>query len=118
MKYILFVCLIALIGCGEKNLGRDYSDTPSSSTGDTSSSSTSNTSSSSIDTSLTHDCSHEIGSLVNERGEAEEINAYDSDNYHSHSYWYWSQGYEKSFKWGEYSDGCETSEYTFEPIGE
>ena len=61
-------------------------------------------------------CSSAIDSLIVERGQPEELNKYDSGNYHSHSYWYWTKGYQKEFTWGGYVNGCEVSTYTFDPI--
>ena len=61
-------------------------------------------------------CSDEIKSLINSRGAPEEIQRYDSGDYHSHTYWYWCSGYSKTFNWGEVFENCETSTYTFSPI--
>jgi hypothetical protein len=52
------------------------------------------------------------------RGQPEEIDKYSTSGYHYEGWWYWSQGYEKSFTWGSSVSGCcDTSEYTFTPIG-
>ena len=62
-------------------------------------------------------CDSQIRSLVNQLGQPEEINRYDtSDGYHSHDYWYWCRGFERTFTWGTNVDGCRTSDYTFDPI--
>lgn len=61
-------------------------------------------------------CDSQISDLKADWGQPEEINRYDSGDYHSHNYWYWCKGYQRSFTWGEYTDGCEVSEYTFSPI--
>jgi hypothetical protein len=61
-------------------------------------------------------CNKQINSLVNNSGAAEEINRYDSGDYHSHTYWYWSRGFSRTFTWGENVVNCEISDYTFSPI--
>ena len=61
-------------------------------------------------------CSSHIEYIIDELGEAEEINKYDSGDYHSHSYWYWSIGFSRTFTWGGPVEGCEISDYTFSPI--
>ena len=64
------------------------------------------------------DCDDEKSETRSSRGEPEEIDTYNSSGYHNEDWWYWSQGYEKSFTWGSsVSECCDTSEYTFAPIG-
>lgn len=63
------------------------------------------------------DCSHEMDDLREERGEPEEIQRFDSGDYHSHTWWYWRRGFSRNFTWGGPVDDCETSDYTFTPIG-
>jgi hypothetical protein len=62
------------------------------------------------------DCSDEIADLESQYGVAEEVDRYDSSDYHSHTYWYWSRGYSKTFTWGSIVGACEISTYTFAPI--
>ena len=62
------------------------------------------------------DCGGNIASLVKIYGEPEEIEKYDSGDYHNHTYWYWCKGFSKTFIWGSYVDDCEQSTYTFSPI--
>ena len=62
------------------------------------------------------DCDDEIAKLIKKRGQPEEIERFDSGNYHSHTYWYWCSGYSKTFTWGGAAGCCETSTYTFSPI--
>lgn len=65
---------------------------------------------------LCDDCSREMDDTRDKYGEPEEINSYDASDYHSVDWWYWSQGVEFTFAWGEIVDGCEVSKYTFTPI--
>lgn len=64
---------------------------------------------------FSNDCDDEIDDLVKSRGNPEEVTKYDSGDYHSRKYWYWTKGFEKSFTWSN-SISCETSTYTFTPI--
>ena len=59
-------------------------------------------------------CNEEMNNLVASRGNPEEINKYDSGNYHSWTFWYWCSGFSMTFTWDDCS--CETSTYTFSPI--
>ena len=61
-------------------------------------------------------CNDEIDDLIDDRGRPEEIDTYDSGDYHSHTYWYWCSGYSKTFTWGGGAGCCEKSTYTFSPI--
>lgn len=61
-------------------------------------------------------CDSEMTDIRETMGTPEETNTYDSGNYHSYDYWYWCSGVNYSFTWGENVDGCEVSQYTFEPI--
>lgn len=61
-------------------------------------------------------CDSEIRNLVDQIGDPEEIQRYDASNYHSHTYWYWSMGFSRTFTWGENVYNCDVSDYTFEPI--
>ena len=64
-----------------------------------------------------NDCDDERAQLVRDVGQPEEIARYDSDDYHSWTYWYWRRGYSKTFVWGRnVSKDCEMSEYRFSPI--
>jgi len=63
------------------------------------------------------DCKDDMKTARNKYGAPEEINTYSSAGYQSVSYWWWSKGINKDFKWGRYVDGCcDVSTYTFEPI--
>ena len=62
-------------------------------------------------------CDAEMDNWVENHGNAEEINKYDSEDYHSWTFWYWCEGFSITFTWGKYVDGCcEISTYTFSPI--
>ena len=61
-------------------------------------------------------CQDEIDMTVANRGDPEEIEKFDSGNYHSWTFWYWSQGYSITFTFSDDSCDCETSTYTFSPI--
>ena len=61
-------------------------------------------------------CDGEMDEIRQKEGTPEEVNRYDSEDYHSVSWWYWSKGIEYTFVWGEIIDGCEVSTYTFPPI--
>lgn len=62
------------------------------------------------------DCDAEIADVRNTMGPEEELNKYDTSDYHSWDLWYWSQGICYGFTWGKFVDGCEMSTYTFDPI--
>ena len=85
-KLILFMAVFLLLGCGD---GFDEIFTDS-------------------------DCNDEIQECVEIYGNPEEVYSYDSGSYHSLSYWYWAQGIEKTFTWGQ--GYCEVSTFTFTPI--
>jgi hypothetical protein len=67
-------------------------------------------------TGCSQNCDKEMKKIKDKYGEAEEITTYDSGDYHSVSWWYWSLGIEYTFVWGKNVDGCEKSKYTFDPI--
>ena len=62
------------------------------------------------------DCDSERADLVDDAGAPEEIDRYDSGDYHSWTYWYWSRGFSRTFTWGGPVDSCEVSDYSFTPI--
>lgn len=64
----------------------------------------------------TFNCDKEMAKVKAQRGEPEEVNRYDTSDYHSVDWWYWSKGICYTFKWGSTTDGCEVSTYTFTPI--
>jgi outer membrane biogenesis lipoprotein LolB len=62
-------------------------------------------------------CNDQINDTLKDTGaNPEEITKYDSDGYHSHQYWWWNRGFERTFTWGDNIDGCQTSDYRFAPI--
>jgi hypothetical protein len=62
-------------------------------------------------------CDNEKEDIRSQWGPPEEINAYDTSDYHSEEWWYWTKGFEYTFKWGKNVErGCETSRYSFTPI--
>lgn len=63
------------------------------------------------------DCDKAKEEIRNDLGTPEEVNSYNSDDYHSETYWYWSKGISYTFTWGSVVDGCcQVSTYTFAPI--
>lgn len=62
------------------------------------------------------DCEEEMDSCIASHGNPEEINKYDTGDYHSWTFWYWCKGFSRTFTWGRIVDNCETSTYTFSPI--
>ena len=62
------------------------------------------------------DCEDQIKDITNKYGKAEEVNTYNSGDYHNMDLWYWSKGFQYSFTWGNDIKGCEVSKYTFTPI--
>ena len=67
---------------------------------------------------IAYNCNDEIEDLKADRGEAEEIEKYDSGDYHTWTFWYWSEGFSMTFTWGTNIHGCKTSQNTFTPIGD
>lgn len=62
-------------------------------------------------------CDDEMEKVRDKMGEPEEVNRYDSSNYHSVDWWYWTKGICYTFTWGSIVEGCcEVSTYQFEPI--
>jgi hypothetical protein len=66
--------------------------------------------------SCSDDCEDEMSDTRKRHGAPEEVNTYNSGDYHNVDWWYWSKGIEFSFTWGKNVDGCEVSTYTFTPI--
>ena len=64
----------------------------------------------------TANCQEEMDACIEAYGNPEEINKYDSEDYHSWTFWYWCQGFSRTFTWGINVWNCETSTYTFSPI--
>jgi hypothetical protein len=62
-------------------------------------------------------CGDEIDDLLKSRGQSEEVETFTEGGYTSQTYWYWCQGYSKTFRWEETGE-CKQSTYTFSPIGE
>lgn len=62
-----------------------------------------------------YNCDEEMQEAKSRYGPPEEVNTYDSGDYHSVDYWWWSKGVNKGFTWSKDQD-CEVSTYTFEPI--
>ena len=61
-------------------------------------------------------CGDEMRDRERISGEPEEINIYDSDDYHSRTYWYYCDGFSETFTWRENVNGCEIHTNNFEPI--
>jgi hypothetical protein len=61
-------------------------------------------------------CDDQRDDLAREKGNPEEIRRFDSGDYHSWTYWYWSRGFSRTFTWGGAAGSCKTSDYTFSPI--
>jgi hypothetical protein len=61
-------------------------------------------------------CRNSIDDVRALYGDPDEIEKYDSDNYHCHTYWYWCKGLSIVFIWGDGITGCcRKSTNTFEP---
>jgi hypothetical protein len=61
-------------------------------------------------------CDDQRDDLVKQMGNPEEVKRYDSGDYHSWTYWYWTRGFSRTFTWGGAAGECSTSDYTFSPI--
>jgi len=61
-------------------------------------------------------CNDQMTDVRNDYGSAEETYGYDSGEYHTIDWWYWSNGFEYTFTWGGSAGGCQVSKYTFTPI--
>ena len=62
------------------------------------------------------DCDADIDKLMEERGQPEDMEMSESDPLNTLTVWYWSQGYQKTFQWGdEVASCCETNAETFVP---
>ena len=65
---------------------------------------------------IMYGCTGEIEELKSNRGDPEEIEKYDLENYHAWTFWYWSEGFAMTFTWGTGVVGCTTSQNIFFPI--
>ena len=64
-------------------------------------------------------CQNEMARVTATYGTPDEIDQYDADDYHSHTYWYWCSGFAIVFTWGEgVEDSCCQDKNTFNPICE
>jgi hypothetical protein len=63
-----------------------------------------------------HSCWEAMQEERTDIGPQEEVDRYDSSDYHSHTWWYWSRGWSLTFTWGSFAYGCDISTYSFEPI--
>lgn len=64
---------------------------------------------------FSNNCDKEGSNTRSAYGEPQEIDKYDSGDYHSHTWWYWSRGFSRNFTWSN-DISCRTSDYTFAPI--
>jgi hypothetical protein len=64
---------------------------------------------------FSNNCDDKMDDLKKARGNPEEINRYDSGDYHSVKWWYWTKGFERTFTWSN-DISCQTSDYTFTAI--
>ena len=60
-------------------------------------------------------CPDMMATTISTYGNPEEIYKYDSGNYHSWTYWYWTKGFSRTFTWSN-NITCETSDYSFSPV--
>ena len=66
---------------------------------------------------LADNCDDKMDDTIKDAGRnPEEIDKFDSDDYHNWTFWYWKNGFSRSFEWGKNVDGCKTSDYRFAPI--
>ncbi len=64
------------------------------------------------------DCESDMEEIRDLWGSPTEVNRYDSEGYHSETWWYWSRGKSFTFTWGsDVSKACDMSTFTFTPIG-
>ena len=61
-------------------------------------------------------CDDQMAAKKLQHGTAEEVISYSTTGYHTVEWWYWSQGFQYSFTWGDNIKGCKVSKYTFTPI--
>ena len=62
------------------------------------------------------DCEGKMDDTREKWGLPTEIQRYDSEGYHSETWWYWSRGQSFTFTWGSDVGTCDVSTYTFTPI--
>lgn len=89
MKLFFILIAILLLGCGTDDTETGYS---------------------------IENCNTQIDQMLAREGSSEDVNTYDSPDYHSHDFWYWCKGTQHSFTWGNNVDGCEVSKHTFSPV--
>ena len=64
-------------------------------------------------------CQKDMADMTAKYGTPDEIERYDSEDYHSHTYWYWCSGFSIVFTWGEsVNEGCVQDRNTFDPVCE
>jgi hypothetical protein len=62
-------------------------------------------------------CDDEMEDIRSDLGEPEEKARYDSQGYHTETWWYWTKGISYTFTWGnDIRDCCEVSTFQFEPV--
>ena len=60
-------------------------------------------------------CDSEMEDIREERGEPDEVNQYDYEDYHSVEWCYWSQRICYKFEWGETVSGCHVYKSPWDP---
>ena len=64
---------------------------------------------------LSVDCSNQMEDLRDERGPPQDIQGLDAGPYHRYTYWYWRQGFARTFTWDGSYGSCETVDENFPP---
>jgi hypothetical protein len=61
------------------------------------------------------DCGREIEDLEDELGRPDEIETFESGRYHRYTWWYYQQGFARTFTWDGSYGSCETTDQNFPP---
>ncbi len=64
---------------------------------------------------LSVDCSYQMDDLRDELGPPQDIVGVDYGPYHSYTYWYWREGFARTFTWDGGYNSCETVDQNFPP---
>ena len=60
-------------------------------------------------------CDDQTRAIRHTYGPPEEAKVYDENDYAMMTWWYWSQGIQYVFEWGDEFDGCQITRYDFTP---
>ena len=64
---------------------------------------------------LSGNCAHQMDVFRDLHGEPQEVERFESGNFHRHTWWYWRLGLARTFTWDGAPGSCEMTDRTFPP---